>query len=520
MIKTQQFSKKVKSLFYKTVMLTLVSVLSFPLWAEKKINNDAVQILPNLEVSDLVNADKWYYNEYRGGRNGDAYPHWDWSTDYMASLNFVGNWEEQNEGTTLRTRNDEADRTNPADLDKFDSFVYGSKKITADNKIMSLRIRTHAATTEAPAYFGVQVVDLSATTPTAIKIGTNQTYASENYADFHFDLSDYVGKEVVIAIGIYRAQTGDYWKQLVLRAIRFADQNVTDWNWLPGSEPTELTGWKLTQGMIRSTMPNAKQTFTGISPTSGSRDSYQAAYHSWRTVDHIASQWSLVPLFKDVEVFPSEGYLIKTRGNTPVNTLLPESYLYAKFAITSNNDEMVLKTRTFSSSNYTFFKVTAIKEDGTVTYLSPKSNTAQDAAAAENNCWKFKHDNGGAGNPDSYASFVYDLSQFNGNNVIIAISVHKGEVNSDENKIAFYSVTLQNGGNPTSSGADLSLDAANAYSPAKGLLTINYKGNAMIYDACGKLYLSKIILDNETFSMPSGFYIVNLDGKVYKTMIK
>ena len=39
---------------------------------------------------------------------------------------------------------------------------------------------------------------------------------------------DYVGKEVIIAIGIYRTATGDYWKQLVLRAIRFAPQKSKD----------------------------------------------------------------------------------------------------------------------------------------------------------------------------------------------------------------------------------------------------------------------------------------------------
>ena len=399
------------------------------------------EILPGLVAEDLANADKWYYNEYRGGRNGDSYPHWDWSTDYMAALDFQGAWEEQNEGTTLQIQNESAQQSNPANLDAFDSYVYGSKKITDDNKILSLRVRTHSATEDAPAYFGVQVVDLSAANPSAVKIGENKTYASEDYADFDFDLSAYVGKEVIIAVGIYRKETGDYYKQLVLRAIRFAHQKVVEWNWLPGTEPSELSGWKLTQEMLRSTMPQTKTSFTGISPVSGSRDSYQEAYRSWRTVNHIASEWSFVPLNKDPEVFPSEGYLIKTRGDASIDTETPEAYLYAKFAITSSNDEMTLNTRTFGE-NYTFFKVTAIKEDGTVSYLSPKSNTAQDASAAENGCWKFKHGDGGSGDPDAYASFVYDLSQFNGNNVVIAVSVHKGESNSDENKMAFYSINL------------------------------------------------------------------------------
>src|SRR5690606_15306165 len=70
------------------------------------------ELLRGLSLEDLQNAEKWYYNEYRGGRNGYNYPHWDWSTDYMATLDFRGAWQEQNEGTTLQIRNNEEDRSN------------------------------------------------------------------------------------------------------------------------------------------------------------------------------------------------------------------------------------------------------------------------------------------------------------------------------------------------------------------------------------------------------------------------
>lgn len=191
-----------------------------------------VEVLPSLTADDLKEADKWLYNEYRGGKNADSYPHWDWSTDYMCTLSFWGNMEEQPEGTTLRIRNTGDEQKNPANLDAFDSYTYGSKKITEDNKILSLRIRTHGADDKAPAYFGVQVVDLSVAEPVAVKVGETKTCGSQSYTDYDFDLSDYVGKEVIIAIGIYRTATGDYWKQLVLRAIRFAPQKVEGWNWL------------------------------------------------------------------------------------------------------------------------------------------------------------------------------------------------------------------------------------------------------------------------------------------------
>jgi hypothetical protein len=398
------------------------------------------ELLRGLTADQLSTANKWYYNEYRGGRNADAYPHWDWACNYMSTLDFWGAWQEQNEGTTLQIRNGEDQRSNPADLNVFDSYVYGRKLITEDNKILSLRMRTHNADPASPAHFGVQVVDLSAAEPLAVKIGENKTYGSGDYADFEFDLSNYIGKEVVVAIGIYRQATGDYWKQLVLRAIRFADKKVVNWDWLPGTEV--IPGWKLTQETARSTMPHNKKSFTGLSPVSGNRDNYVDAYRAWRNVSHVAAEWSFVPLIKDPEVFPSEGYILKTRNTADVNTTIPEAYLYAKFAVAPGSNLLTFTTRNFGS-NYTYFKLTAIEDDGTVSHIAPQSNTAQEASAADNGCWKFKHGNGGAGNPEAYASFVYDLSQFNGKNVTLAFGVYNGEANTGENKLVFHTINLK-----------------------------------------------------------------------------
>jgi hypothetical protein len=397
------------------------------------------ELLRGLTAGDLASSEKWYYNEYRGGRNADAYPHWDWACNYMSTLNFVGAWQEQNEGTTLQIRNNEDQRTNPADLNVFDSFVYGSKLITADNKIMSLRLRTHNADAESPAHFGVQVIDLSDIQATAVKIGENKTYGSGDYTDFEFDLSNYVGKEVIVAVGIYRQSTGDYYKQLVLRAIRFADRKVENWDWLPGTEV--VPGWKLSQETARSTMPHTKKSFTGLSAVSGNRDNYVDAYRAWREVGHVGAEWSFVPLKKDPEVFSSEGYIIKTRNTPEVSTTVPEAYLYSKFTIAAGSNELKFTTRNFGS-NFTYFKLTAIEDNGTVTHIAPASNTAQEALAAADGTWKFKHGDGGAGNPEGYASFVYDLSQFNGKNVTLAFGVYNGEANSGENKLVFHTINL------------------------------------------------------------------------------
>ena len=355
----------------------------------------ATEILRGLTAEDLQNAEKWYYNEYRGGRNSEQYPHWDWACDYMCTLDFRGDWEEQNEGTTLRIRNDESDRQNPADLEMFDSFVFGSKLITSDNNIMTLQVRTHNADNDAPTTFGVQVVDLSESTPMAQLIGGIKTLASEDYVSFDFDLSAYIGKEVIIAIGTFRAQTGDYWKQLVLRRIAF------------------------------------------------DRDNYVDAYRAWRGTGHFAAEWSFMPVQKDPEVFPSEGYLIKTKGSdAQVSTTKPQSYFYAKFSIADGSNKLKFSTRNFSD-NPTFFKITAITEDINIKHLSPVSHIANSASSDNDGCWKFVHQDGGAGSPDKYATFEYDLSEFNGQDVLIAIGVYKGESNGDENKLVLHSLTLE-----------------------------------------------------------------------------
>jgi hypothetical protein len=141
---------------------------------------------------------------------------------------------------------------------------------------------------------------------------------------------------------------------------------------------------------------------------------------------------------KDCEPHRSEGFILKTSGSSAVSTVLPDAYLYARFAIAAGNNKFTLKARNFSA-NATFFKLAVIKDDGTVSYVVP---TASVGSAAANSCWQFVHQSGGGDDPDGYASFVYDLSAFNGNNVVLALGVYKGASNADENKLCIYTMDL------------------------------------------------------------------------------
>lgn len=410
----------------------------------------ASEILRGLTINELKNAEVWYYNSYRGGRNGDDYPHFDWSTDFMCTLHgFVGWWEEQNEGTTIQIRNrqEDGDWDRPADEKMFDSYLYGSKKITEDNKILTVKARTHAASAEAPCHWAVMVVDLSEADPKAVVVGEKQTLASENYTDINFDLSAYVGKEVVIAIGTFRMETGDYWKQLVLRRLAFGPAATTEWNWLSGKEVTGLEGWKLTEEMVRSTTPIAQKTITGVSEVGGDRGNYRDAYQSWKDAGHLGYWWSFMPVKKDPEPFPSEGFVIKTRSDAPVDFTKPEAYFYAKYAIGAGADQLTLKARNFNSSSPTYFGLVVITEDMTVTPVIPTFTPGEGVEnylgeSVGGQIFKFINEDGGQGNPERYATFKYDLSAFDGKNVVLALGVVKGEESGTEDKLCIYSIAL------------------------------------------------------------------------------
>lgn len=162
------------------------------------------EILPGLTKTDLMDADWWYTNDYRGGK-GNGGGRVDWSCSFMGTLTYVGNYEYQNEGCCLRIINDDEDRKKPADLDHFNTFTYGKKLITADNKIMTLYVRTHNTSASDPFQFGVQVVDLNSADPVAVKVGENRAHGSDSYSEYAFDLSEYVGKRLFLQ-SVYIAQ--------------------------------------------------------------------------------------------------------------------------------------------------------------------------------------------------------------------------------------------------------------------------------------------------------------------------
>ena len=88
------------------------------------------------------------------------------------------------------------------------------------------------------------------------------------------------------------------------------------------------------------------------------------------------------------------------------------------------------------------FRVTAVPVNtGKAEALTPVSNSAKSAKATTNGCWEFVHEQGN-GTPTDYAEFVYDLSKFKGQDIVIALGVYKGETRDGEQKLCIYSVDM------------------------------------------------------------------------------
>lgn len=390
-----------------------------------------------------------YMDDYRGGWGGGGLT--DWSCTFMsAQFKQEGNIENQGEGMTLRIRNEAEDQANnPADREYHDTYIYGVKDITATNKCLTVNIRTH----QGPAHLSVVVVDMTAADPEAVRLPEtdykeySEGFSSGDYLNFRYDLSAFVGKRIAIAIGVHRWEAGDYWVQAPLKHITFAPEYVDGDGYLTGTEIPGLPGWHLTVEQLSSMMSNANKHFTAYTPDGvqvWGRDNWGPQYKAWQyeCENHIAAQWGFIYVNKDTEPFVGEGFTIKTRGDVDANYELPESFWYSKFSITDANDHMALRVRNFSSTDPTVFRVTAITTDGTAKAIAPYENDAQFAEAAENGCWKFIHEDGSKGSPDKYATFRYDFSEFSGKDVVICISVHKGETRGGEQKLVFYDITL------------------------------------------------------------------------------
>lgn len=402
------------------------------------------EILPGMKWQALADAPLWFANNYHGSTGFSGIN--DWSVGYMSAFSWWGEFRYEAEGCALV--NVSADREDPGP-DQFVGYTYGRKFITEGNKIFTANVRTHYATEVEPAQFGVKVLNLT-DGATAAEDVARYTYANSLYSSFSFDLSRYVGKEVVIVFGIYWTE---YNYHQVSRRFCFAPTPVKGDDALPGT-PISGAEWRgFTRENLTSMMTNTGTVFSGSNFSLNSSDGDHGArrvhnpggeqgFSLWAGTNHLTNSWAFQYVSKEVEPVNDQGYTLKTRSGADSDFYTPESYIYSRFHITDANDRLHLYIRTFSSANPTVFKVTAVPlETCTATALAPVSNTADTAVPANSGCWSFIHEKG-SGNPAEYAEFVYDLSEYSGKDIVLAIGIHKGSSRNGEQKLCFCKIEM------------------------------------------------------------------------------
>lgn len=383
--------------------------------ADKEITLEEKDILPGLTFSQMQNAKTLDYDYYQGYRAHNILRSFAKSNPLRS--------EEQDEGDTIRViGNSEKSET------EFNGYIYGVRTISEATKIMTVNMRTHD--TNNDTIFGVMVVDLESGARELI--GGLRTSRQNTYSDFTFDLTEYVGKRVLIATGIFYTDDCTHWDvQYVLHHIRFCELG-SDW----GSTVDTLAG-----NLLKNT-DVAGQSINDFVGSANDKDKSNYIFSTWGTASkNFASA--------DYEMNAGEGALIKTRNDEQnVENCV---FLYSKFSISAQNSYLRFNARGFGG-NMPELAVT-VYSIGTNGEVVEKIITP-DISAFDLNGNQVTNMGGGWINgtwsTDNYTQFKWDLSDFEGENVVIMIGLRN--TLGGENKIAIQEIHLGSAADGQSAG--------------------------------------------------------------------
>ena len=378
-------------------------------------------ILPGLTLSEMKNATVLSYDYYQGYRAHNVF------------LNFAKSEgirsQEQDQGDTIQTETKRA----PNDTE-FNGFIYARKKITDENKTMIISMRTH--NTSIATWFGVMVVDL--TTGARELVGGKLSSKANSYTDQVFNLSKYIGKEVLVSTGIFYTKACDdalpegEQLQYVIHHIRFCELG-SDW----GSTVDALAG-----NLLKNT-DVAVQSINDFVGSANDKDKSNYIFSKWGTASKSFES-------ADYEMGAREGALIKTRDDEKnVENCV---FLYSKFAIAEQNSYLRFKARGFDRGKIPELAVTvySLGADGEVV----EQIITPDISAFDLNSNQVEVMVGGWINgtwsTDNYTQFEWDLSGFEGKNVVIMIGLRN--TLGGENKIAIQEIHLGSAADGQSAG--------------------------------------------------------------------
>lgn len=383
-------------------------------------------ILPGLTLSEMKNATVLSYDYYQGLWAHNVFRNFAKSEGIRS--------QEQNEGDTIQT-----ETTLATSETEFNGYIYARKTITNGNKTMIISMRTHNTSTATK--FGVMVVDL--TTGARELVGGMLSSTANSYTDQVFDLSAYVGKEVLVSTGIFYTQACDEalpdgeQLQYVIESIRFVSA-AADW------KTDSAENWDATvDALAGSLLANDGVAASGLTY-------FQGANNDSGNENYIFKTWGAVSKGQDYAgIEPvSEGAMIKTR-NGSTDTSDNRAFLYAKFTITEETSYLWLNARRFSGSNHVGSALTVYTADGGTVVAPDSTNFVMPSGGeyeVESDNWIKWHD-GDSG----YAYLKWDLSSYIGQTVVLAIGV-RNIYNSDEGKMAIQEIHLGSAADGQSAG--------------------------------------------------------------------
>lgn len=383
-------------------------------------------ILPGLTLSEMKSATVLSYDYYQGLWAHNVFRNFTKSEGIRS--------QEQNEGDTIQTETKLA--TNETE---FNGYIYARKTITNENKTMIVSMRTH--NTSIATRFGVMVVDL--TTGARELVGGMLSSTANSYNDQVFDLSAYVGKEVLVSTGIFYTQACDEalpdgeQLQYVIESIRFISA-AADW------KTDSAENWNATVDTIAGNL------LANDSVAANSLTYFQGANNDRDNANYIFKTWGAVSKGQDYAgIEPvNEGAMIKTR-NGSTDTSDNRAFIYAKFTITEETSYLWLNARRFSGSNHVGSALTVYTADGGTVVAPDSTNFVMPSGGAyevESDNWIKWHD-GDSG----YAYLKWDLSSYIGQTVVLVIGV-RNTYNSDEGKMAIQEIHLGSAADGQSAG--------------------------------------------------------------------
>lgn len=396
------------------------------------------KLFPGMTLDALKKCDKWYLDEYRGGRlagtSVESMYH-----SFMSALDFHGKWENQVEGTTLIS---DGAAGKPLNMEDFESFVLGRKIIAEGNKVLTLHCRTHNATEAEPVVFGVQVIDLE--NPEIKVVGTKELNNNTGkYSDISFDLSEYVGKEIAIAVGIFKSCANK--KQFVIRKMTFAPKAVSGAESYAGDAGTSvvgLEGWHFSKEMAASMMVNDNTDFNALPGELSEKETIikdtPEGYSAWRKdKTHFMHSWTYNYVSWVPQPYAGAGFIMRTKSKSEVNKDIPVSYIYTKLPVGDGHNKLHFVVRTVQRikemANPAYIKFVVVTEEGEAKTLYP---TKDSKGFEKDPVYRFGKDpdsdlfvinSNNTGGYDNYANVYYDLSEFNGKDVVVMLAMFHGE---------------------------------------------------------------------------------------------